>query len=134
MPRPARRRRALMPILAAAMTWLPAGGADAAVRICQSLTAGEAVEASTAFDARRGAVQSWRHMAGGYGVGFTNFQLAWDRETSCAVTAAGTFRCQAVGRPCVLSQVPREDLMRLTRGPRGSAVDASAPPVHLAAG
>lgn len=116
--------RAILATIAALLLPLASADARAAVALCMPMTHGQAFEAGTELEARRGALQDWLRLAGHYGVGYTRYQIAFDRDSSCERLPGGIFRCRASGRPCTISQVPHPELPVLHRGPRASTPGA----------
>ena len=95
-------------LLLATLATMPAAvtPAGAAVRVCKGLIAGQAREATSEIQAKKLALDSWIAEAGKLGVTYVSWQLAINKKLACQPSALKTFRCQAVGQPCAISQVP----------------------------
>jgi hypothetical protein len=89
----------------------------AAVAACKAPLAGEHVEDRSETTAKRHALESWTKATRlHHGEQFTRWGIAWNRRLDCKRTDKGVFRCQAIGHPCTIEQVPPANLVPLRRG------------------
>lgn len=97
------RSGAGLPALAAGL--LLAGAAEAAVRECLAPVASAPSIGRDEAHARQLALADWIAKAARLGPGYTRWQIAVDRRIDCRNSPAGML-CLAVGRPCVIKQLP----------------------------
>jgi len=98
--------RAMPAIVATVVLVSVSAPAAAAVRICKAPVTGRQREAASEAQARKLALDSWIAEAGKLGPNFVSWQLAINKKLSCQGSALTSYRCQAVGQPCTISQVP----------------------------
>ena len=84
----------------------PTGPAASAVRLCKAQIAGQPREATSELQAKKLALESWIAEARKLGANYVSWQLAINKRLTCQPSALKTFRCQAIGQPCTISQVP----------------------------
>jgi hypothetical protein len=82
------------------------GSAEGAVRVCTRPIVGLAKEAALERTAKKLALQDWSARAGESGEAFNNWRLAKNKILRCQALAPDKVRCQAIGTPCRVSQVP----------------------------
>ena len=99
-------RRCVVLATLAAMLVLPSA-AIAAVRECLPLLSSAPKTAKDEATAKQLALADWLEKAARLGPGYTRWQLAIDRSIDCRNSPAGIL-CLAVGRPCVIEQVPTQ--------------------------
>lgn len=97
------------------------GPASAAVRRCGDIvvTAGE--DRVSEANAKKKAMAAWIEKAAKLGPAYTAWQIAAGHQLSCLKLPDGTHRCQAIGRPCGITNVP-------DRLPPGTVPQAPAVP------
>ena len=95
---------------------LAAPAARAAVYECAAELAGKPIEARTELEARRLALMDWTEQARKLDPAYTRWQIAYNRRIDCSGAPAPGFKCQAIGRPCMVKQVPPPDMIPLRRG------------------
>ena len=103
--------------------------AVAAVGLCQPMAVAEESEAATEAEARQATLASWHKIAEGYGVAYTRWGIAWNRQIKCSTASSGRVKCQASAMPCRVEQVPPHpaSVVRLKR------TVPSAPPTEAPA-
>lgn len=79
--------------------------ANSAVRMCGALIEGSAFTAETELEAKRLALADWTKRVSGLGPAFESWRIASDKKIFCQAIG-GLSSCQAMARPCSLSQVP----------------------------
>jgi hypothetical protein len=90
----------------------------AAVAECEAELAGKRALATTEIEAKKAALEDWLAKAKAIGPGYTRWQPAYNRRIDCRKEPSGQFQCQAIARPCMIKQVPGQDLVPLPRGPQ----------------
>ena len=100
---------------AAAIVMLEASPATAAVHECKPMLLCRRAQAKTELEAKQITLQDWTEKAGESGLGYTRWQIAYNRRIECRKVGP-VHECQAVGMPCTVKQVPTEGLETLKRG------------------
>jgi hypothetical protein len=109
--RPLRRLRLRIWVLGGVIAGaaLPIATAQAAVRRCGDVISISADDPTSDTFARQKALSAWIAAAGRLGPAYTSWRLAIDRTLSCAKGPKGGFQCQAIARPCGISQNPNAE-------------------------
>jgi hypothetical protein len=79
---------------------------SAAVRKCGDFVAAAGEDLGSEVIARQRAMASWIEGASKLGPAYSAWRLAIDKSLSCLKLADGTHRCQALARPCGITQTP----------------------------
>ena len=109
---PVRPRRTRLPLFFAVLMGLMgvrATEAKAAVRTCGETIAVTGEDRRSETTAKQKAMAGWIAAAVKLGPAFAAWRNAIDKSLSCLKLTDGTWRCQAYGRPCGISQVPGVD-------------------------
>jgi hypothetical protein len=83
-----------------------ASPASAAVRKCGDFVAAAGEDRGAEVGARQKAMAGWIESASKLGPAYSAWRLATDKSLSCLKLADGTHRCQALARPCGITQAP----------------------------
>jgi hypothetical protein len=78
----------------------------AATRKCGDFVAAAGEDRTSEITAKQKAMAEWIQRATKLGPAFAAWRLAIDKSLSCLKLPDGTHRCQAMARPCGISQAP----------------------------
>lgn len=95
--------------------------AHAAVRVCQAAVTSGLVSDGVERKARARAISEWTAKARSAGTRNPSWRIADGKQLRCARVSAGRFDCVAVGRPCIIRQVP-PPVKRGKEGPPAAAI------------
>jgi hypothetical protein len=85
---------------------VPMADSQAAVRRCGDFVASAGEDRGSQSAARQKAMAGWIERATTLGPAYGAWRLAVDKSFSCLRLPDGTHRCQAMARPCGISNVP----------------------------
>jgi hypothetical protein len=94
------------PIAALALLLFVPSVTHAAVRTCTEAIASAGQDASSESAAKQKALAGWTASASRFGPAFVLWRNAAGKSLSCMKLSSGTWRCEAHGRACGISQVP----------------------------
>lgn len=97
----------LLRIVMASAAIAGAGGAEAAVKVCQAPQSSGIIVAPTETEGKRKAIEAWTlkvRVAGG--AKFAGWPVAASKTLKCAPMKDGRVACIAIGTPCVIQQAP----------------------------
>jgi hypothetical protein len=95
----------VIPVMAIILALMPST-TTAAVRRCGDFIAAAGEDRVSETAAKQKAMVAWIASAERLGPAFGAWRLALDKSLSCLKLPDGTHRCQAMARPCGVSQVP----------------------------